>query len=132
MSDLSVNRFMCSVLIGALLLAGCGEASVSATVPDGWAVHESVDLGYRMAHPAGWEVSIDPQNSDDVFDGDADQEIRVWRDLDEDGWPADRIFLGFVAHVRDMYGTDPNFINELAGRMETKPVTESIGCARDL
>ncbi len=106
---------MCIVLVGALLLAGCGEESVSATVPDGWVVHDSVDLGYRMAHPDGWEVSSDPQTGGDLFDGEADTEIRIGRYLDEDGWPADRLFLGAVADVRDLYGTDPNFINELAG-----------------
>ena len=114
-SDLGVHRILRGALIGALLLAGCGGESVSATVPEGWAVHESVDLGYRMAHPAGWAVSVDPQNGDDVYDGEADTEIRIARYIDEDGWPADRIFLGAVADVRDLYGTDPALINELAG-----------------
>jgi hypothetical protein len=109
------DRRASGILIGAVLLAGCGGEAAEATVPDGWLVHESEELGYTMTHPDGWQVAFDPVGTADVYDGADGVVIRVAAYLDEDGWPADRIFLGAVADAQAAHGFAPQLLQQWTG-----------------
>lgn len=85
---------------------------MSATVPDGWVVHESPELGYVMAHPPEWEASLEPATGEIVYSGPDGEEIRVASYVYEEGWAADMLLLGAVADAHDRFGTDPAFVNE--------------------
>ena len=99
----------------AVALAGCGGpgGSGGGEVPEGWIVHGSSELGYRMAHPSEWELRFDEGTGEDVFTGADAEEIRVARYLDEDGWPADIIFNDAMLDFEDRYGVRPVLVEQL-------------------
>jgi hypothetical protein len=100
------------ILIG---LAACGgsDGPVGGEIPEGWEVHGSSELGYRMAYPPDWAVRFDEENSEDVFAGADAEEIRVARYLDENGWPADIIFNDAMLDFEDDYGARPVLVEQL-------------------
>lgn len=102
-------------MVVAIGLAACayGDRQGFMEVPKGWEVHASGELGYQMAHPAGWEVRFDPDHGEDVYTGTEAEEVRVARYLEPDGWPADRIFLGALWEFEDRYGAIPALVEQL-------------------
>lgn len=103
-------------LVVAIWLAACGEADREGfmVVPEGWEVHASGELGYQMAHPAGWEVRFDEERAEDIYSGADREEIRISRYLEPDGWPADMIFIGASEEFEERYGAIPVLVEQLA------------------
>lgn len=96
------------------------DASVGAieAPDDPWTVHESGELGYRMAYPASWDVLHAPASEEypaaDIFIAPLHGEVQVIR-FDELGdAPPNVWFQESVRVLTEQYGVEPQFIGDMA------------------
>lgn len=92
------------------------EAFTIEAPPDPWTVHESAELGYRMAYPADWDVAHQPAtgefNAADIFVGPTDGEVQVYL-YEEFGEPLpNEWFRASADLLADRFGSQPELVDE--------------------
>ena len=85
---------------------------------DPWIQYASAELGYRVAHPADWDVSHEPATADlemrDFYLGPIDGEVQVYRYTDLGGATANAWFRSSVAFLTENFGSEPELANMLS------------------
>lgn len=78
---------------------------------DLWTRYESAELGYRMDHPADWDVTRMPAEGDvpawDLYLGPVDGEVQVYRYTDLGGLTANQWFRDSAAVLAERFGSEP-------------------------